>query len=160
MYGNHHDAWVNGASDPLSGASSLLEAARTLSLLRKQGWQPKRTIVFALWDAEEFGLIGSTEWAEKHQSDLSQKAVVYLNSDTNSQGTFSASGSHTLETFMSQVMRDVRDPGAAGKTLLDTARVRANSNRPNLARNRLKPDFISAPWARDRTMWHLSTISA
>ncbi|HYL75652.1 MAG TPA: M28 family peptidase, partial [Bryobacteraceae bacterium] len=84
IYGNHHDAWVNGANDPLSGASALLETARTLSTLRKQGWQPKRTIVLALWDGEEFGLLGSTEWAEKHQDELARKAVVYINSDSNS----------------------------------------------------------------------------
>lgn len=68
LYGNHHDAWVDGASDPASGASVLMETARTLSILRQQGWQPKRTIVLALWDGEEFGLLGSTEWTEKHQA--------------------------------------------------------------------------------------------
>jgi N-acetylated-alpha-linked acidic dipeptidase len=125
IYGNHHDGWVNGAHDPLSGAASLLETARTLAALRKQGWQPKRTIVLALWDGEEFGLLGSTEWAEKHQDELSRKAVVYMNSDSNSKGTIGASGSHTLETFMSEVLRDLKDP-VSGKTLLDTTRERRN----------------------------------
>jgi N-acetylated-alpha-linked acidic dipeptidase len=124
IYGNHHDAWVNGAHDPLSGASSLLETARTLSEVRKQGWKPKRTIVLALWDGEEFGLVGSTEWVEKHAEELSRKAVVYVNSDTNSKGRLAASGSHTLERFMSEVLRDIPDPAESGKTLLESARNR------------------------------------
>jgi N-acetylated-alpha-linked acidic dipeptidase len=123
IYGNHHDGWVNGAHDPISGAVALLETARALSELRKQGWQPKRTIVLALWDGEEFGLLGSTEWAEKHQEELSRKAVVYINSDTNSKGAIAASGSHTLERFMSEVLRDLKDP-ESGKTLLETTRTR------------------------------------
>ncbi len=123
VYGNHHDGWVNGAHDPLSGAVALLETARALSELRKQGWQPKRTIVLALWDGEEFGLLGSTEWVEKHQDELSRKAVVYINSDTNSKGTIGASGSHTLERFMSEVLRDLKDP-ESGKSLLETTRTR------------------------------------
>jgi len=114
---------VNGANDPLSGASALLETARTLATLRKQGWQPKRTIVLALWDGEEFGLLGSTEWAEKHQDELSRKAVVYINSDSNSKGNIAASGSHTLEKFMSEVLRDLKDP-ESGKSLLETTRAR------------------------------------
>ena len=78
--GNHHDAWVNGADDPISGAIALMETARSLALLQKRGWKPKRTIKIALWDGEEFGLLGSTEWVEKHQDELRQKAVAYLNS--------------------------------------------------------------------------------
>ena len=123
IYGNHHDAWVNGAHDPLSGAASLLETARVLATLQKQGWKPKRTIVLALWDGEEFGLIGSTEWAEKHQDELRRKAVVYINSDTNSQGNLGVSGSHTLERFMSEVLRDMQDPSGK-KSLLEAARNR------------------------------------
>jgi N-acetylated-alpha-linked acidic dipeptidase len=123
IYGNHHDGWVNGAHDPLSGAVSLLEAARTLAELHKQGWQPKRTIVLALWDGEEFGLLGSTEFVEKHQDELARKAVVYINSDSNSKGTMSASGSHTLEIFMSEVLRDLKDP-QTGKSLLELAAAR------------------------------------
>ena len=121
IYGNHHDGWVNGAHDPISGAASLLETARTLAQLHKQGWQPKRTIVLALWDGEEFGLLGSTEWAEKHQDELTRKGAVYINSDSNSKGTMGASGSHTLEMFMSEVLRDLKDP-QNGKTLLEIAR--------------------------------------
>jgi N-acetylated-alpha-linked acidic dipeptidase len=120
IYGNHHDGWVNGAHDPISGAASLLETARTLAQLRKQGWRPKRTIVLALWDGEEYGLLGSTEFAEKHQDELSRKAVVYMNSDSNSKGTMGASGSHTLEVFMSEVLRDLKDP-QNGKSLLEIA---------------------------------------
>jgi N-acetylated-alpha-linked acidic dipeptidase len=83
IYGNHHDAWVNGAHDPLSGAAALLETARALGTMRKNGWTPKRSIKFALWDGEEFGLVGSTEWVEKHQEEINTKTVVYFNSDTN-----------------------------------------------------------------------------
>jgi N-acetylated-alpha-linked acidic dipeptidase len=108
LYGNHHDAWVAGASDPASGASALLETARTLAQLRSQGWQPRRTIVLALWDAEEFGLIGSTEWVEKHLSDVQQHAAVYINSDSNGRGLLMAAGSKTLESFFEEVLRDVR----------------------------------------------------
>ena len=111
LYGNHHDAWVNGASDPASGAAALMETARTLSILHRQGWQPKRTIVFALWDGEEFGLVGSTEWAEKHIEELQRKAAVYINSDSNGPGTINVAGSHTLETFMREVLRDLPDLG-------------------------------------------------
>jgi N-acetylated-alpha-linked acidic dipeptidase len=128
IYGNHHDAWVNGASDPLSGASSLLETARTLSMLRKDGWQPKRTIVLALWDGEEFGLIGSTEWVEKHQEELDRAGAVYINSDSNGKGSIGASGSHTLETFVKEVLRDINDP-VTGKALIDVPRGRGGSEK-------------------------------
>ena len=118
IYGNHHDAWVNGGSDPASGAASLLEAARTLGELSRQGWKPKRTIVFALWDAEEFGLIGSTEWVEKNLLSLQSKTVAYFNSDSNGKGTFAASGSPALEAFLEEIARDVKDP-VNGKSLLE-----------------------------------------
>ena len=117
IYGNHHDAWVNGAEDPISGQVALEEAARSLGLLLKTGWRPARTIVFAAWDGEEWGLLGSTEWAERHAAELEQKAVVYYNSDTNDKGWLQAAGSHSLETFMEQVARDVPDP-ASGKSVL------------------------------------------
>ncbi|HEX5431572.1 MAG TPA: transferrin receptor-like dimerization domain-containing protein, partial [Bryobacteraceae bacterium] len=117
LYGNHHDAWVTGASDPASGASALMETARTLSILRQQGWQPKRTIVLALWDGEEFGLMGSTEWVEKHMSELRRSAAVYINSDSTGKGPFVASGSHSLQTFLSEVLRDIPDPRGSGSLL-------------------------------------------
>ena len=84
--GNHHDAWVHGASDPLSGAAPLMEAARTLAEMTRAGWKPKRTIMLAFWDGEEFGLIGSTEWMEKHEAELNRKLAVYINGDSSGKG--------------------------------------------------------------------------
>jgi N-acetylated-alpha-linked acidic dipeptidase len=121
LYGNHHDAWVNGASDPVSGASSLLESARALAELRKTGWQPRRTIKFALWDGEEFGLIGSTEWVEKHRKSLAGRAVAYLNSDSTGKGRLSAGGSPSLETFVTELLREIPSPAGPG-TLLEAHR--------------------------------------
>jgi N-acetylated-alpha-linked acidic dipeptidase len=118
--GNHHDAWVNGADDPVSGAVALLETARSLANLHKQGWTPKRTIKVAFWDGEEFGLLGSTEWAEKHQEELKQKAVAYLNSDSTAKGWLHVSGSHTLEDFVTEVAGAVQQPGT-GTNLGDAA---------------------------------------
>jgi N-acetylated-alpha-linked acidic dipeptidase len=108
--GNHHDAWVNGASDPTSGQAALLEEARSLALLRREGWRPKRTIVFCAWDGEEEGLFGSTEWVETHADELRRKAVAYLNTDSNGRGFFSAGGSHTLEALVNQVALEIPDP--------------------------------------------------
>ena len=110
--GNHHDAWVNGAGDPTSGMSAELEEARALGELRKQGWQPKRTIVYAAWDGEEPGLLGSTEWVEAHAADLEAHAVVYINTDGNGRGYLGMAGSHTLEPFINGVARAVEDPEA------------------------------------------------
>ena len=108
--GNHHDGWVNGAADPLSGQSAMLEEARAVAELHKTGWNPKRTIVYCAWDGEEPGLLGSTEWAETHGAELQQKAVVYINSDGNGRGFLEAGGSHALEPFMNEIARDVIDP--------------------------------------------------
>ena len=108
--GNHHDAWVNGAQDPISGLIALMEEARAMGELVKGGWKPKRTIIFCAWDAEEPGLIGSTEFAEEHADELKAHAVVYINSDVNARGYFGAEGSHTLEKFINDVARDVQDP--------------------------------------------------
>lgn len=108
--GNHHDAWVNGADDPLSGMVAVLEEARMLGELHKQGWQPKRTIIYSAWDGEEPGLLGSTEWVETHLEDLQKHAVAYINSDSNGRGFFRASGSHDLEKFINDVARGIQDP--------------------------------------------------
>ena len=108
--GNHHDAWVNGAEDPLSGQVALLEEARSMGELVKQGWRPKRTILFCAWDGEEPGLLGSAEWVETHQDELRKKAVMYVNSDTNGRGFLGIEGSHTLEHFINGVARDIQDP--------------------------------------------------
>jgi N-acetylated-alpha-linked acidic dipeptidase len=108
--GNHHDAWVNGAEDPISGLVAELEEARALGALYKQGWRPKRTIIYAAWDGEEPGLLGSTEWAETHADELKAHAVAYLNSDGNGRGFLGVSGSHSLEKFMNGVALDVEDP--------------------------------------------------
>jgi len=108
--GNHHDAWVNGAGDPGSGMSVVLEEARALGELAKQGWRPKRTLIYAAWDGEEQALLGSTEWVEDHDKDLREHAVAYINSDGTQRGFFTPSGSHSLEQLVNSVARDVEDP--------------------------------------------------
>lgn len=108
--GNHHDAWVNGAEDPISGASPELEEARALGELLKQGWKPERTILYCFWDGEEPALLGSTEWAETHAEELKQHAVTYINSDGNGRGFLYAGGSHSLENFVNSVAKDIEDP--------------------------------------------------
>ncbi len=108
--GNHHDAWVNGAQDPSSGQAALMEEVRAFGDLVRQGWKPKRTIIYCAWDGEEEGLLGSTEWAEQHADELRRRAAVYLNSDSNGRGYLNASGSHTLEKFINGVARDIEDP--------------------------------------------------
>lgn len=114
IFGNHHDAWVNGADDPTSGQVALMETGRALGELLKQGWRPKRTIIMCAWDGEEEGLLGSTEWVETHADELKQKAVAYLNSDTTSKGRLNVGGSHSLERFINEVARDVQQPGGKG----------------------------------------------
>ena len=108
--GNHMDGWVNGAEDPLSGQVAMLAEAKALAQLAKTGWKPKRTIVFCSWDAEEEGLIGSTEWAETHADELAQKGAVYINTDTTGRGFLGIGGSHTLEKFINEVGKDIPDP--------------------------------------------------
>jgi N-acetylated-alpha-linked acidic dipeptidase len=110
LRGNHFDAWVNGAEDPISGQVVLLEEARALGELVKQGWQPDRTIIYAAWDGEEEGLLGSTEWAEAHADELRRKAVAYINTDGTDRGYLHWGGSHTLERFINGVAHDVQDP--------------------------------------------------
>jgi len=108
--GNHHDAWVFGASDPFSGHVAMLAEAKAIGLLAKKGWRPRRTLVYASWDGEEPGLLGSTEWAETHAAELKSKAVLYVNTDMTMRGTLSAGGSQGLRSFVSQIASDVQDP--------------------------------------------------
>jgi len=144
LHGNHHDAWVNGAKDPVSGMVALLEEARAFGTLLKEGWRPKRTIVLAAWDGEEQGLIGSTEWAETHAAELKQKAVAYINTDSNGRGFLSAAGSHSLEAFVNEVAAEIEDPQkkvpvlsrARAKRLADAASAQVRKevrDRANLA---------------------------
>jgi len=110
MRGNHHDGWVFGATDPLSGNIAMMAEAKAIGALAKSGWRPKRTLVYLGWDAEEPMLLGSTEWAEEHGAELQRKAVVYINSDGNARGFLSAGGSHSYQHLVNQVAADVRDP--------------------------------------------------
>jgi N-acetylated-alpha-linked acidic dipeptidase len=108
--GNHHDAWVNGADDPIAGMAPELEEARMLGELHKQGWSPKRTILYCAWDGEEPGLLGSTEWVETHLDDLRKRAVLYVNTDGNERGFLGVGGTQDLETMISAIARDINDP--------------------------------------------------
>ena len=108
--GNHHDGWVFGAWDPLAGNVALMAEAKAIGALVKQGWRPQRTLVYASWDGEEPGLLGSTEWAETHAKELQAKAVMYVNSDTNGRGFLGAGGSHSLQHLVNQVADGVSDP--------------------------------------------------
>ncbi|HMG68180.1 MAG TPA: transferrin receptor-like dimerization domain-containing protein, partial [Chitinophagaceae bacterium] len=127
--GNHHDGWVNGAADPLSGMVAELSEAKAIGELVKNGYRPKRTLVYCAWDGEEPALLGSTEWTEDHQKELKQKAVAYINSDGNGRGFVGASGSHTLETFFNEVADNVVDP-ETGVTIKERryARMMVNSD--------------------------------
>jgi N-acetylated-alpha-linked acidic dipeptidase len=129
IFGNHHDAWVNGADDPTSGAVALMETARGLAELLKTGWRPKRTIVLALWDGEEWGLLGSTEWAEKHAAELKETTAVYINSDSTGKGWLNAGGSHGLQQLVTEAARDVMDP-RSNKPILEESRRRQIMNMP------------------------------
>jgi N-acetylated-alpha-linked acidic dipeptidase len=108
--GNHYDAWVNGADDPISGMVTLLEEARMFGELHKQGWSPRRTIIYCAWDGEEPGLLGSTEWVETHGDELQKHAVAYINSDSNGRGYLFAGGTHDMQHFINDVARDIQDP--------------------------------------------------
>jgi len=108
--GNHRDCWVFGAMDPLSGTVAMLAEAKAIGVLLKSGWRPKRTLIYASWDGEEPGIIGSTEWAETHAAELERKAVMYLNSDTNERGFLAPEGSHSLQHLLNDVASMVKDP--------------------------------------------------
>ncbi len=121
--GNHHDGWVFGASDPLSGQVALMAEAQAIGGMVKQGYRPKRTLVYASWDAEEPMLLGSTEWVETHAAELKQHAVVYINSDNNARGILSAGGSPELAHLVNQVASEITDPETKVSVL---ARLRAS----------------------------------
>lgn len=122
--GNHHDAWVHGAADPISGLNAVLAEARSIGELAKGGWRPKRTLIYCAWDGEEQGLLGSTEWVEDHAKELNEKAVAYINTDGNSRGFLRVGGSHTLERLVNEVARDVIDP-QTGVSVLERRQARA-----------------------------------
>jgi len=124
--GNHRDAWVYGAVDPSSGTAAMLETVHGVGALLKQGWRPKRTIVFCSWDAEEEGLIGSTEWVEQHSSELT-KTVAYFNVDVAVAGPdFGASAVPSLKEFVREVTRAV--PSPLGGTVYQQWRLRQPAN--------------------------------
>jgi N-acetylated-alpha-linked acidic dipeptidase len=125
--GNHHDGWVFGAEDPLSGNVALMAEAKAIGALAKDGWRPKRTLVYCSWDGEEPGLLGSTEWAEAHADELQRKAVLYVNSDGNGRGFLGADGSHSLQTFVSEAANSVRDP-ETGATVLERLKARIQTD--------------------------------
>ncbi len=115
--GNHHDGWVFGATDPLAGQVALMAEAKSIGKMYRDGWRPRRTLVYASWDGEEPGLLGSTEWAETHAAELKAKAALYVNSDTNARGYVDVSGSHALQRFASEAARDVKDPETGASVL-------------------------------------------
>lgn len=135
--GNHHDAWVNGAEDPISGLVAELEEARALGEIYKQGWRPKRTLIYAAWDGEEPGLLGSTEWAETHEAELREHAVAYLNTDSNGRGFLGLEGSHSLEKMLNGVAKSVDDPEAK---VTAWKRMQAQSIAEGKAEARTRPD--------------------
>jgi N-acetylated-alpha-linked acidic dipeptidase len=110
LRGNHHDGWVFGASDPISGHIAMMAEAKAIGELARTGWKPKRTLVYLSWDAEEPMLLGSTEWAEQHADELKQKGLIYINTDGNGRGFLGAEGSHSLQSMVSDVAKDVVDP--------------------------------------------------
>ncbi len=138
--GNHHDAWVNGANDPISGIAAELEEAIAIGGLLKQGWKPKRTLIYCAWDAEEPGLMGSTEWVEDHALELQSKAVAYINSDGNGRGFLGVQGSHGLSNFVTDISKSVIDP-QAGVSVFE--RQKANSA-TNASTSKSKKEIFEA----------------
>ena len=150
LRGNHYDAWVNGAQDPVSGMAPEMEELRALADLLKQGWRPKRTIIYAAWDGEEEGLLGSTEWAEQHADELREKAVAYINSDGNGRGYLGAEGSHSLESLVNDVAREITDPEKnipvwERLKLLDISRAKTDDDRKDVRdRSQLRIDAVGS----------------
>jgi N-acetylated-alpha-linked acidic dipeptidase len=110
LRGNHHDGWNHGAADPISGLVAMLAEAKALGALAAEGYRLDRTVMYAAWDAEEQGLIGSTEWVEDHAEALREHLVAYLNTDGNSRGFVSLGGSHSLQRLMNEVAEATADP--------------------------------------------------
>lgn len=135
--GNHHDGWNHGAADPISGLAALMAEAKALGQLAAEGRGPKRTVVYAAWDSEEQGLIGSTEWAEHHAGELVDKAVAYINTDGNSRGFVRIGGSHVLEKLANEIMHDVTDP-QTGVSVAERLRARIEVNGNDEARAELR----------------------
>ncbi len=162
--GNHHDGWVNGATDPSSGMAAVLAEAKALSALVAQGLKPRRTIVFAAWDAEEPGLLGSTEWVEHHAQELGAKAVAYVNSDSNSRGYLDMSGSHSLQRLMNEIARDVKDP-VKGTSAAERVRAQAllgsdeNDRRRAKAREEIRLDALGSGSDYTPFLQHLGIAS-
>ena len=162
--GNHHDGWVAGASDPTSGMVAVLEEARAVAQLARTGWKPRRTLVFAAWDAEEPGLLGSTEWVEDHAATLSAKVVAYINSDSNARGFFSAGGSHSLEQFVNELARDVPDPkvkSSVGDRLLARRILEGTADARRVARDQRRFEINALGSGSDYTpfLQHLGIAS-
>ena len=162
--GNHHDAWVNGATDPSSGMAAVLAEAKSLGDLVRQGFKPRRTVVFAAWDGEEPGLIGSTEWVEQHAQELESRAVAYVNSDSNSRGYLGMDGSHSLQRLLNEVARDVSDPMkgmSAAERLRDRALVGddAAERRRALAREEIRLDALGSGSDYTPFLQHLGIAS-
>ncbi|KAJ9054161.1 Vacuolar protein sorting-associated protein 70 [Entomophthora muscae] len=119
LIGNHRDAWVFGAVDPSSGTAALLEIAHVLGVLKSRGWRPRRTLKLCSWDAEEYGLIGSTEYVEDNEMELSSKTIAYLNVDMFEGGLMRASGSPLLQDVFEKFAKNISDPSTANRTLYD-----------------------------------------
>lgn len=121
ILGNHRDAWTFGAVDPNSGTAALLEVAQRLGKLQKRGWKPRRTIILCNWDAEEYGLIGSTEWVEVNREILAARAVAYLNVDSAVGGPgFHASATPQLEELIIKATQKVKDPDNSSQSIYDS----------------------------------------
>ena len=162
--GNHHDGWVAGATDPVSGMVAVLEEARVIGQLARTGWTPRRTLVFAAWDAEEPGLLGSTEWVEDVADTLRAKVVAYVNSDSNARGFFDAGGSHSLERLVNEIARDVPDPkvkGSIGDRLLAATILEGSPSARTLARDEKRFEIDALGSGSDYTpfLQHLGIAS-
>jgi hypothetical protein len=151
--GNHHDGWNHGTADPLSGQIAMLAEAKAVAGLAARGHPPLRTIMYAAWDAEEPGLIGSTEWVEDHATELQKHAVAYLNTDGYSRGLVEVGGSHTLELFFNQILEEVYDPRI--DVPQKSAGMPMTWHTPKMTRPGLKPRIekicASSRWVRVRT---------